>query len=419
MGNSILQKEVAQDHGTLVGENTVNLRESINRVIPGPPQEIISGRRSFLIRLRIRARIVWIIFRNYRSILLSVKILRSLLSFRHSALGENKVMKYVHVDGKYFLGLYIPSFNSKAFEAFILGEVNRIVPSGKQSNRFTSVLLSITKKCALRCEHCSEWETLNGNETLSLADLKTIVTRFQQLGTSQFHFSGGEPLQRIDDLLEVLKITDKRTECWVLTSGNNLTRENAQRLKLTGLTGVVISIDHFDPDAHDRFRGSLKSFNWAVQAVRNAKEVNLITAISICATKSFVSKSNLYAYAEMAKQLGVAYIQIFEPSAVGHYHDKDVELTNGKVKILEDFFLTMNHGKAFTEYPVVLYHGYYQRRIGCFSSANRHVYVDSDGDIRDCPFCRAKAGNALNEDIGRIVDQLRITGCNKFKTISV
>jgi MoaA/NifB/PqqE/SkfB family radical SAM enzyme len=419
MGNSILQKEIDHDHIPLTGDNTIYIREIGNQAIPGPPQEIISGRRSFLIRLRIRARIVRIIFRNYRSISLSVKILRSLLSFRQSALGENKVMKYVRVDGKYFLGLYIPSFYSKAFEAFILGEVNRIVPSGKQSNRFTSVLFAITKKCALKCEHCSEWETLNGNETLSLADLKRIVSRFQKLGTAQIHFSGGEPLQRIDDLLEVLKITDKKTECWVLTSGNNLTRENAKRLKSAGLTGVVISIDHFDPDAHNRFRGSQKAFVWAEQAVRNAKEANLVAAISICVTKSFISTRNLYAYAEMAKRMGVAYIQIFEPSAVGHYQDKDVELTAGQVKILEDFFFTLNHSEAFREYPVVLYHGYYQRRIGCFSSANRHVYVDSDGDIRDCPFCRTKAGNALNEDIGQIVDQLRITGCHKFKTISI
>jgi len=127
------------------------MRESINQVIPGCSLEILSGRRSFLIRLRIRVRIVRIIFHNYRSISLSVKILRSLLRFRQSALGENKVMKYVHVNGKYFLGLYIPSFNSKAFEAFILGEVNRIFPTGKSSNRFTSVLFAITKKCALKC----------------------------------------------------------------------------------------------------------------------------------------------------------------------------------------------------------------------------------------------------------------------------
>lgn len=395
------------------------MRESINQVIPGYSQEILSGRRSFLLRLRIRARIVRIIFHNYRSISLSVKILRSLLRFRQSALGENKVMKYVHVDGKYFLGLYIPSFNSKAFEAFILGEVNRIFPTGESSNRFTSVLFAITKKCALKCEHCSEWETLNGIEALSLADLKTIVTRFQHLGTAQFHFSGGEPLQRMDDLLEVIRTVNNKTESWVLTSGNNLSIANAKRLKSAGLTGVVISIDHFEPEAHNRFRGSQKSYMWAELAIRNAKEANLVTAISVCVTKSFVSTANLYAYAEMAKQLGVAYIQIFEPSAVGHYQGKDVELTTGQVKMLEDFFLNMNHSRAYREYPVVLYHGYYQRRIGCFSSANRHVYVDSDGDIRDCPFCRTKAGNALTEDIGHIVDQLRITGCHKFKAISV
>lgn len=389
----------------------------LNEVKP-PPQKIISGKIRFLIRLRIRSRIVRIIFFNYHSIAKSMQLLKHLLRFRKNALGENKIMKYAYVDGKYYLGMYIPGFYTKAFEAFILGEVSRIMPLRRQSNRFTSVLFSITKKCVLRCEHCFEWETLNGEEQLSLPDLKTIAAKFQKLGTAQIHFSGGEPMQRLEDLLEVLNTIDAKTECWVLTSGYNLTIENARKLKSAGLTGVVVSIDHYLPEMHNQFRGSAKSFYWAQQAVQNAISAELVTAISICATNSFICRENLLAYAEMAKELGVSYIQIFEPRSVGHYLNKDIELSVENIKILEDFFFTMNKSKEYQEYPIVLYHGIYQRRVGCFSAANRHIYVDADGDIHDCSFCRSKAGNALTGDIEQIVEQLKTTGCSKFKTVS-
>lgn len=418
MGNNEVQIEVDQDRSLLLNDEMFSAKDCADHLNQVPKQKIISDWRRIFIRISIRSHIVRLIFRNYHNVFVSIKLIKSLLRFRRVSTGENDVMKYAYVDGKYYLGLYTPGFKTKAFDDFILGEVNRVLPVKNYANRLNNVLFSITKKCALSCEHCSEWETLNGEEKLSLSELKIIVAKFQELGTSQIHFSGGEPLQRIDDLVEILKSSGTKSECWVLTSGHNLTIGNAEKLKDAGLTGVIVSIDHFVPEVHNQFRGSPKSFKWAQQAVRNAVSVNLVTAISICATKSFITKSNLYAYAEMAKQMGVAFIQIFEPRAVGHYQDKDVELNDEQVQILEEFFFTMNQGKLFREYPIVLYHGYYQRRIGCFSSANRHVYIDSDGDIRDCPFCRTKAGNALTGNIEQILDQLKATGCSKFKSMS-
>jgi MoaA/NifB/PqqE/SkfB family radical SAM enzyme len=419
MGNNNLEtvNELEQNRGGFRDSESVRTEYSIKNLAQS--QQIISGPKSLLIRLLIRSRIIWIIFRNYRSIPQSIQLLKNLLKFRQSALGENKVMKYARVDGKYYPGMYIPGFHSEIFDKFILGEVSRIVPLEKQIIPITSVLFSITKKCVLRCEHCFEWETLNGEESLTLNDIRAIVAKFQKHGVAQFHFSGGEPLQRIDDLLEVLKTIDRKTECWVLTSGHTLNAENAKRLKYAGLTGVVVSIDHFIPELHNQFRGSVKSFDWAIQAVLNAVSAKLVTAISICATNSFITKENLLAYADMAKRLGVSYIQIFEPRAVGHYKDRNVDLTLDKIKILENFYYTMNKSKEYRNYPIVLYHGIYQRRVGCLSAANRHIYVDADGYIRDCSFCRTKAGNALTGDIHQIIENIKSAGCPKLKSISI
>ncbi len=418
MTNSRLGSSGEQDlmnGGTI---QSISAKANVSFDISPTPQKIISGRTRFFIRLFIRTRIVWIVFRNYRSIPKSILLLKELLRLRESALGESKVMKYVRVDGKYHLGMYIPGFYTEAFKAFILGEVSRIKPLQKPTNQFTSVLFSITKKCVLRCEHCFEWDGLNGEEKLSLPELKTIVSKIQKLGTSQIHFSGGEPLQRLNDLLEVLKTIDRKTESWVLTSGYNLTPENAQMLKSAGLNGIVISLDHFVPELHNQFRGSPRSFGWAIEGIKNSISAKLVTAISICVTNAFVTMENLLAYAEMAKNLGVAYIQIFEPRAAGHYQDKDVELTNDKLKILENFFNFLNSSKEYSRYPIVLYHGYYQRRIGCFSAGRKHIYIDSDGDVRDCPFCRTKAGNVLEEEIDQIINRVMARGCSKYKSMN-
>lgn len=419
MGNSAVQQIRDPEIKSEVNTDLVSENIFLESSSPVPKQKIISGWRRIFVRLRIRSHLVSVIFKNYHSVFRSIKLLRQLLKFRRILTGESVVMKYAEVDKKLYLGLYTPGFKSHIFDDFILGEVSRVFPLDKPTNALSNVLISITKKCALRCEHCFEWETLNGEEKLSLPELQTIVSKFQEMGTGQIHFSGGEPMQRFADLIELIKSASKKSECWVLTSGYNLTAENAQKLKSVGLTGVVVSIDHFIPEVHNQFRGSSKSFMWAQQAVRNAISAKLITTISVCATRTFISNENLFSYAEMAKQMGVSFIQVFEPRAAGHYLDKDVELTTEQQQVLEDYFFTMNQNRKYRDYPIVAYHGYYQRRLGCFSSANRHVYVDSDGDIRDCPFCRTKAGNALTGNIPKILHQLKAAGCSKFKPMDI
>jgi MoaA/NifB/PqqE/SkfB family radical SAM enzyme len=378
-------------------------------------QRIISGIQVDVIRIMVRLRMALLILRNYKNPVKSLKILKTLTRHRREFSGE-KIKKIVRVDGKYYWDLYLPGYKSVPIMNFFEGEANRISSTGKNTARFNNVLIAITKRCPLKCEHCFEWDVLNGKETLTLAQIKDIVRKFQEKGTGQIQLTGGEPLLRVNDIIEILESSKPGTEFWIFTSGDNLTPENAKKLKIAGLTGAVISLDHFDPDIHNQFRGSGKSFGWVQEAVRNSIAAGLVTALSICATKSFVTESNLMAYLELAKEMGVSFIQVLEPKAVGHYSGKDVSLNAGQEKILEDFYLKMNYCKQFRKYPILYYHGYYQRKVGCFGSGNRSLYVDTDGDLHACPFCREKTGNALSGDLDDAIGQLVLHGCHRYKT---
>ena len=286
---------------------------------------------------------------------------------RRKVLGDKQMTKVAYVDKKYYWDLYTPGYGSKAFKSFFEGEANRVVPHLKKTNRFTNIFIAFTKKCPLQCEHCFEWDTLNSKEKLSLTDIKNIIVKFQDKGTSQIQLTGGEPLLRINDIVEILKSTRPETEFWVLTSGYNLTDENARRTsKNAGLTGVAISLDHFDPKQHNQFRSFNKSYEWVETAVKSSLAVNLVTALSVCVTRAFVTKENLMQYAELAKQLGVSFIQILEPKAVGHYQGMDVVLSESHEKIIEDFYFKMNYQKKYSKYPIVTYHGYHQKENWMF-----------------------------------------------------
>lgn len=396
--------------GVTEKEEVVNYKKiAINRPL------VITGLRKRLMINRIRLSALILAMGSYKNPIYWFGVIPYLIRFRNRYLGNNKHKRISLVDGKYYLGLYIPGWKGEAFNKFILSLLNDYRPIiNRPINRFMFAVIAITKKCPLQCEHCYEWKNLNGKEVLSVNDLNEIVARIQRKGVGQIQFTGGEPLNRMEALLDVLRKAESSTDFWVTTSGYNLTHTNALKLKLVGLTGVVVSLDHFIPEKHNSFRGNRNSFHWAEEAIKNANANNLVTALSLCVTKDFVSKENLMAYFELAKRMNISFVQILEPKQVGRYEHNKVSLTDDQIRIVEDFVMDMNFNTEYRDYPCIIYHAYHNRRHGCLSAGHKGVYVDTDGDLNPCPFCHKKSGSVLSENFESNLEILRTSGCKEF-----
>lgn len=255
-------------------------------------------------------------------------------------------------------------------------------------------------------------------EVLSREDLLSVVTRFQQLGVSQIQLSGGEPLNRFQDILSLLDNARPGTDFWLYTTGYQLTKEKAGLLKKHGLKGITISLDHYDEELHDLFRGKKGAYVRALQAAQHALQAGLVVCFSLCATKKFISLENLLRYANLARKVGASFIQILEPKAVGHYSGQDVILDAYQQKILERFFEMINYDKTYASYPIITYHGYYSRRIGCSGSGKDYLYVDTDGDVHNCPFCQKKLFSARNNSFETLIAEMKMKGCGLYNISS-
>ena len=252
---------------------------------------------------------------------------------------------------------------------------------------------------------------MNQRETLTRADIQGLVARLQAVGVPQIQFSGGEPLQRHEDLLAILSAARPCTDFWIATSGWGLTAKRAQQLKRAGLTGTIISLDHWHPPKNDAFRGMPGAHTWVTSAAAAARNAGLVVGLSLCATREFTTSENLYRYVQHARELGIGFIQILEPKPIGHYAGKDVALRPEQVRLLESFFLTMNYDSKHLRDPAVDYPAYYQRRGDCFGAGQRYLYIDTDGGVHPCPFCRNPMGNALTDHPMKWLARLRALGC--------
>src|SRR4029078_8164631 len=135
------------------------------------------------------------------------------------------------------------------------------------------------------------------------------------------------------------------------------------------------------------FRGFNNSFEDVMQAVHVARENGLLITLTVCVTRSFTTWENLMAYEKLVKRLQVPFIQLLEPKAIGHYEGKPVSLDESHYALLERFYMLLNLDPAYRDYPVIIYHGYHQRRMGCLAGGNRTLYIDSEGYVNACPFC--------------------------------
>ena len=325
--------------------------------------------------------------------------------------GGRDLQKIARVDGKYFWLVGGPSLFSPAAKTFIKVGLNKMVPFLPGDHALQVLFLAITRKCPLRCQHCFEGDHLGAQECLSLDDLKKTLSYFQQRGVAQVQFSGGEPMSRYSDLLQLLKVAKPGTDFWMNTSGFLMDYEKASELKSAGLTGCIISLDHFRPSEHNKFRNNPRAFDWAREAIKSVVKAGMPVTLSLCATREFVSQENLISYAELARDLGVTFIQLLEPKATGFYKHKEVHLSKWQKALLEDFYWKMTFDPQYHDWPIVSYHEYHKPALNCGGAGDRFLYVNSVGQIQACPFCEKSFGSILDDHHHDGIEQMKMVGC--------
>lgn len=381
--------------------------------------KLITGWRAGLIRKRVQWFIIAEAFRLFRNPALAISEMKRLRNLRNKVHGSSFVSKYVKSGNHYFWNSDYCGYPSQSLKSLIHFELSKnrklIINGFDKPPQLQTIIWGITNRCLLSCKHCYEWDNIAQNDKLELEDLKKILAIFNANGIRHIQFSGGEPLVRFSDLVELVREASRTMDCWLLTSGFGLTRERATALKEAGLTGANISLDHWKAELHNQFRNNDKSYRMATEAVKNCNDSGIITSLSLCATTVFVTEENLLQYANLAKSIGALFIRILEPRAAGKFSGQMVHLENQQVEMISEFAVRMNSDPHYKDFPIVAFIGSYQRKIGCFGAGNRYIYTDPNGDVHACPFCRGKMGNLLEEPFDKIISKLKSVGCHQFE----
>ena len=146
-----------------------------------------------------------------------------------------------------------------------------------RKSKVTEIRLLINNDCQLKCSHCYYGFESMKYPRLSLEEYKKLFIQAKELGISDFHFSGKEPLY--DDF--IFKVTDVLREvipdadCTVVTNGINVPKYSLE-LKNHGFSKVFLSVD----DIGD-FSGVRSVHNVTDKALKSLKEVGIPVQVFI------------------------------------------------------------------------------------------------------------------------------------------
>ncbi|HEY8927431.1 MAG TPA: radical SAM protein [Polyangia bacterium] len=255
----------------------------------------------------------------------------------------------------------------------------------------------ITLRCDLACVHCGSRAGRARPDELTTAECLDLVDQMADLGVQEVTLIGGEAYLR-DDWLEIVRALRRRgLQASMTTGGRGLTRERARAGAEAGLQNVSVSLDGLEP-THDRLRGVRGSFQSALEALANLREVG----VGICVNTQVnrLSIPELPAILETAIAAGARAWQVQLTAAMGRAADQP-DLLPQPEDLLVLFPMLARLKARCDEAGVRLWPGNNLGYFGPFESVLRGTMprghmsscgagrstlgIEADGAIKGCP----------------------------------
>ena len=257
-----------------------------------------------------------------------------------------------------------------------------------------------TQACNINCRHCYRDAGEQRPDELTTAEGKRLLDEIAAAGFKIVILSGGEPLLR-GDIFELISHARSSGLRPVLgTNGTLIDQETACRLKAAGLARAGISIDSCQREAHDWFRGSLGTWDSAMQGIQACREVGL--PFQIHTTVMDWNQAEITAVTDLAIQLGAVAHHIFFLVPVGRGQTiEQFTLRTAEYEALLAEILDKQLTAPIEIKPtcapqfmrVARQKGVNLRfSRGCLAGTSYCVILPQ-GDVQPCPYLPLKAGN--------------------------
>ncbi|MFV0246693.1 MAG: GTP 3',8-cyclase MoaA [Mycoplasmatales bacterium] len=252
--------------------------------------------------------------------------------------------------------------------------------------------LSVTDSCNFRCMYCMDDKTQYDFHTLSIDNIKLIVSNLNKLGIEKVKITGGEPLVR-EDIALVVRVL--KEECNIkevtLTTNGVLIDKYLTDLEDAGLDAITVSIDTLDKDKFNKITRR-KSFDTVINNIKllsnsSIKNIKLNTV----PLKEF-GESNIIELCKFSKEFNMP-IRFIEMMPIGLGKKMQSYDNNSLLEIISKEFgpYTLSD-KVYGNGPATYYNfanlninvGLISALSNKFCESCNKIRVTSNGHLKQC-----------------------------------
>lgn len=242
-----------------------------------------------------------------------------------------------------------------------------------------AILMDPTAKCNLRCTGCwaGDYEL---RPELSLETMDRICREGGELGIHFYVISGGEPLIRKDDLLELARRhPDKMFH--IYTNGTLMTREFARAAAERGNMVFALSLEGLE-ESTDARRGR-GVFQKIMAAMDILREEGLIFGFSATYTRQNTEELGSEAFIDKMVEKGAAFGWFFTYIPIGRDVDLELMATPEQRAYMFDRITEFRRTK-----PIFLVDFWNdgEAAVGCIAGGRKYFHINAAGDVEPCAF---------------------------------
>ena len=280
----------------------------------------------------------------------------------------------------------------KLFENFILyasvigGQRQRENSFSYHCNIPWAILMDPTSACNLHCKGC--WAADYGNQmSMNFETLNNIIEQGKALGTFMYIYSGGEPLMRKKDIIQ---LCEKHSDCTFLafTNGTLLDEKFAEEMLRVKNFVPALSVEGFEKETD--FRRGKGTYQAVVQAMNRLKEKKLPFGISCCYTSQNSEVVGSEEYIDSMIELGAKFAWFFTYMPVGINAMPELIATADQRKYM--YYQIREFRKTKPIFTLDFWNdGEYAK--GCIAGGRKYLHINANGDIEPCAFIHYSDAN--------------------------
>lgn len=251
------------------------------------------------------------------------------------------------------------------------------------------ILFDPTSACNLKCKGC--WSAEYGHkQSLTNEEMASIVSQGKAMGTHVYMLTGGEPLIRKNDIIE---LCENNPDCVFLayTNATLVDQKFCEDMKRVGNLSLAISIEGTE-ETNDARRGE-GVYQKSIAAMDLLKKNGCIFGMSVCYTSANVETVTSEEFIDLMISKGVKFGFYFNYMPVGSGAVPELIPTPKQREHMYAWMKQMRDPHKGKPIFVFDFQDDAEYVGGCIAGGRNYFHINSAGDIEPCVFIHYSDSN--------------------------